>query len=237
MNNATTAGEVRAPRVRDPSLRALAALLAYPDAALMAALPDIRAALASDARIPGVVRGALGSLLDHFAGAPLLDAQERYVALFDRGRRTSLHLFEHVHGDSRDRGQAMVDLNARYEAAGLALAPGELPDYLPALLEYLCVRDDAEARDMVGDCAHLVRAIGQALAERGSTYAAALAAILAIAGEAGLDAAPVRGSEPGDDAASLDEAWAEPAVLFGPPCAGHPAQPAAQAIQFIRKVA
>ena len=59
-------------------------------------------------------------------------------------RRLSLHLFEHVHGESRDRGQAMVDLKAMYENAGLFVTR-ELPDYVPLLLEFLSTQPRPEA--------------------------------------------------------------------------------------------
>ena len=107
--------------------------------------------------------------------------------LFDRGRSTSLHLFEHVHGESRDRGPAMVDLLQIYEKAGLVLSPHELPDYLPAVLEYLSCRTLSEVRAMLGDCAHIVRKVGETLAQRGSPYAAVLAAVLSIAQLPGID--------------------------------------------------
>jgi nitrate reductase delta subunit len=158
----------------------------------------------------------LHALLADFAAHDLLDMQERYVELFDRGRATSLHLFEHVHGESRDRGQAMVDLNATYAQAGLELTANELPDYLPVLLEFLSLQPDAVARDMLADCAHIVRKIGEAVAKRESRYAGVFEAVLTLAGERGL----------GADAASaaqrdrpLDEEWVEEPVIFGPAAA------------------
>ena len=135
------------------------------------------------------------------------------MALFDRGRATFLHLFEHVHGDSRERGQALVDLARVYERAGLRLAPGELPDYLPALLEYLSCRSAAEAREMLGDCAHVLRAVGGRLAGRGSGYAAVFDALLAIAGERGLDWPET--TAPAEPEPALDAEWMD-APAFGP---------------------
>ncbi len=117
--------------------RALSALLAYPSADLVAALPDLAAVFDRELRLDRDRRSALASLVAWLGRSDLLDAQESYVALFDRGRATSLHLFEHVHGDSRARGQAMVELQALYAKAGLRPAVNELPDYLPMMLEYL----------------------------------------------------------------------------------------------------
>jgi nitrate reductase delta subunit len=196
------------------TFKALSALLTYPGDELIAALPDIRALLDGERRLPRAVRRALAELIDELAARDVLDAQERYVDLFDRGRATSLHLFEHVHGESRDRGQAMVDLKALYARAGLALAGNELPDYFPALLEFLSLQPPEVAKEMLGDSAHIVRKVGDALAARGSRYAAVFAAALALVGEKGLSEHPERvKAEPEKP---LDEEWAEAPVVFGP---------------------
>ena len=170
-----------------PILKAFAALLSYPDQALQDALPEIRAIVDAERRVPKRERVSMHDLIDMLSRDDLLDAQERYVAMFDRGRSTSLNLYEHVHGDSRDRGQAMIDLMQIYERAGLELSTRELPDHLPVLLEFLSTRSWDEVREMLADCAHLIRHIGNALLERRSPYAAAFAALLAFAREQGLD--------------------------------------------------
>jgi nitrate reductase molybdenum cofactor assembly chaperone NarJ/NarW len=193
--------------------RALSALLGYPTAELVAVLPEIQAVIDQQPRLRRRERRALRGLLAELAASDLLDAQERYVGLFDRGRATSLHLFEHVHGESRDRGQAMVDLNATYARAGLRLAANELPDYLPVLLEFLSSQPDEVAHEMLGDCAHILRRIGDVLAKQQSTYAAVFAAALALAGERGLGT-----DRSSDDARErpLDDEWVEEPVIFGP---------------------
>ena len=117
------------------SLRALAALLTYPTAELVAAAAEIRDVLDSEAVVPRAARAALHRLIDDLAAGDLYDLQERYGLLFDRTRSLSLHLFEHVHGESRDRGQAMVDLLKLYEENGYTPTARELPDYLPLFLE------------------------------------------------------------------------------------------------------
>ena len=119
------------------TLRILSTLLRYPDEAVKRVAPALLAAMERDAILTPKQLGALQPLIDGLIRDDLLDLQERYVALFDRGRALSLHLFEHVHGESRDRGQAMVDLRTRYEAQGLEISARELPDYLPLFLEYL----------------------------------------------------------------------------------------------------
>src|SRR6185312_12515534 len=105
----------------------------------------------------------LEALIDSLARAEPLDAEAAYVQLFDRGRATSLHLFEHVHGDSRDRGPAMIDLAQTYDKAGLCLAPGELPDYLPVVLEFVSTQPPREARAFLGEMTHIFNAIFSAL--------------------------------------------------------------------------
>jgi nitrate reductase delta subunit len=215
-----------------PSLRALAALLTYPSAELLDAMAEVRAAIAADRLVPRADRRAAERLADELAASDLLEAQEAYVELFDRGRATSLHLFEHVHGDSRDRGQAMVDLKAVYARAGLAMAANELPDYLPAVLEYLSTRPLDEVRDMLGDCAHILRAVGEALQRRGSAYAAVFGALLGIAGQAGLPA--LRPVVEREDRKALDEEWVEQPVMFGLGC-GDARTGVPQPVRFVRK--
>lgn len=196
------------------SLKLLAVLLSYPSEELVAALPEIAQRLNAESALRGATQDDLAGLLAELKREDLLDLQERYVAQFDAGRATSLHLFEHVHGDSRDRGQAMVDLNALYLRSGYALAVNELPDYLPAVLEYLASRPAAEVHDLLEDCVHILRAVGERLLAGGSPYAAVFAAVLDLHGAAPL-AAP-KGAARAQDARSLDDEWDEAPVEFGP---------------------
>ncbi len=149
-----------------PVYSVLSALLGYPDRELIDDLPALSAALAPDAR------QRLAPLFD-FLGGPgdLIDLQERYVATFDRRSAHSLHLFEHIHGESRDRGQAMVDLRAEYLRHGLEPATSELPDYVPLFLEFLGQIDAAEAQALLGDAIHVLARLGDKLAEARSPYA------------------------------------------------------------------
>lgn len=215
----------------------LGALLDYPDQTLIAALDEIRAALAGHARLPSDTRVALIELVDRLSARPLLNLQEDYVEIFDRGRATSLYLFEHVHGESRERGQAMVDLLAMYEAKGLFLGAGELPDYLPVFLEFLSHETPAQAHALLGEIADINRQIATSLAERGTPYFAAVAALLPLAGEAPLananatvcDAATTREV----DGEALDREWQEEPVSFLG--AQAPLSTAPQPIQFYDK--
>lgn len=202
------------------TLRALAALLSYPTAGLIEALSEIDDVLDREAIVPVVERAELDRLVSELETGDLYDLQERYGLLFDRTRALSLHLFEHVHGESRDRGQAMVDLLKLYEEGGYTPTPSELPDFLPLFLEYASTRDPKEAIALVGQPANVIAALGERLAKRQSGYAAVMAALLAIT-KAELDAtalATLRAEpdpEP-DDLAALDAAWADQEVTFGP---------------------
>lgn len=195
-------------------LKAISLLLSYPTRELQEAAPELKAALA------GVREGGpLGRIVDDIAGLDLYDAQERYVYLFDRTRSLSLHLFEHVHGESRDRGQAMVDLMEMYAGHGFDIDAKELPDYLPLFLEFLSMLPDTEARELLGQVAHIVTALKERLRKRESVYAGAFAALEALALRE-PDAALLREllGEPEDDPddlEALDRVWQEEAVTFG----------------------
>ena len=132
------------PRPMAKTLRVLAALLGYPNAQLRADLPEMAELLATEAALPPSRRAELDALMLSLARSDALQVESDYVELFDRGRATSLHLFEHVHGDSRERGPAMIDMGQTYEKAGLVLAEGELPDYLPAVLEFVSTQPPRE---------------------------------------------------------------------------------------------
>jgi len=197
--------------IRDEAMmlvfRALGALLSYPSEHVREALPEIAEVVRATPFLASRERQNLLELIDELGHGELLEAEERYVDLFDRGRALSLHLFEHLHGDSRDRGEAMVDLKRLYEGAGFDLRGRELPDFLPVVLEYLSCRDMAEARDMLADCAHILTRIGRSLIARKSRYAAVLQALLVIAGERPIDAAKVPPVK--ERIETLDRDWAE----------------------------
>lgn len=208
-------------------LRVLARLLAYPNAALRADLADMQAALAAERALSAPRKAELLALIQHLRTCPPLEIEAEYVEWFDRGRATALHLFEHVHGDSRERGPAMIDLNKTFEAAGLYLAPGELPDYLPVLLEFASTQPPQEARALLGEMVHILNAIFAALQQRGTHYASVLGALIELSGERAQAVTVVP-----DEA--LDATWEEPEVFGG--CSvkgqGKPEQP--QPIHFVK---
>jgi nitrate reductase molybdenum cofactor assembly chaperone NarJ/NarW len=220
---------MNSPRPMSKTLRVLAALLAYPDAQLRTHVPEMRHLLVDEAAVSPPRRAELDALMDFLQCGDPLEAEAAYVELFDRSRAASLHLFEHVHGDSRDRGPAMIDLGQTYEKAGLVLAPGELPDYLPAVLEFVSTQPTREARAFLGEIVHILNAIFGALCKRDSAYASVVGALIELAGE---KAQPV---EPAADE-TLDESWAEPPVFDGCSAKGQakPGQP--QPVHVVRSL-
>jgi len=201
------------------SLKIVSLLLSYPTEELQQAAPELKAALSANTLTGEREKALLAGLADDIAGLDLYDAQERYVFLFDRTRTLSLHLFEHIHGESRDRGQAMVDLMAMYEAHGFEIGAKELPDYIPLFLEYLSTQSADDARALLGQTAHIFAALRERLRKRKSVYASAFRVLEAIAlGKADPASVAEILNEPDDDPAdleALDKLWEEEAVTFG----------------------
>lgn len=211
----------------DRTLKALSLMLSYPTAELQQAMPEIGAVLVADPRLSAQTRAALQRLANELEQGDLFDVQEGYVLLFDRSRTLSLNLFEHVHGESRDRGGAMVSLIETYRAAGFEPATTELPDHLPVLLEFLSTRPFAEVQEILADAAHIFDALSKRLGRRESGYDATFAALSQLAGtQADLEAVTGLLEQPDDDPTdliALDAVWEETEVTFGPdPNAGCP---------------
>ncbi len=200
------------------TFRVLSALLCYPESELLDALDEFTAVLDAERALRPAARRALDSFIARLGATDLLDAQERYVALFDRNRSLSLHLYEHVHGESRERGEAMVRLAALYKLHGLHVAVNELPDYLPLYLEFLSLQPDKAAHSLLAEAVHVIVALADKLEARDSPYAAVLRAIEALAARPAEAAAvqEVRGKlDPAaDDLATLDRQWEDEVVRF-----------------------
>jgi len=218
------------PKPMSKSLRVLAALLAYPDAQARQHLPEMRELLRVEAAVSPSRRAEIEALMETLQRADPLESEAAYVEMFDRGRATSLHLFEHVHGDSRDRGPAMIDLGETYAKAGLILTSAELPDYLPAVLEFVSTQPPREARAFLAEIVHILNAVFGALRKRDSAYASVLGALIELAGEKAQSVEP-RAEEP------LDESWAEPVVFDGCSAKGQAKPGQAQPIHVVRKSA
>lgn len=211
----------------DRTLKALSLILSYPTRELQKAMPEIAAVLMSEARLTSAARNDFAPLLDALEQDDIYALEEAYVGLFDRSRTLSLNLFEHVHGESRDRGGAMVSLVETYRDAGFDPATSELPDHLPVLLEYLSMRPAEEAQDVLSDAAHIFAALVERLNRRQSSYASVFTALVRLAGVQADDLAVAEllaqpDTDP-DDLKALDSIWEESEVLFGPdPNAGCP---------------
>jgi len=204
----------------DATYKVLSAVLSYPTAEFQGAAAELVSALNAEQLLPARDRAAVIALIRDIAAKDLLDVQARYVDLFDRTRSLSLHLFEHVHGESRDRGQAMVSLLERYQQAGLDISGRELPDYIPLFLEFLSTQNTSEARANLAEPAHILAAIGERLRKRNSEYAVVLEALVALSKIAPdrkvLDELGREKIEDPNDLAALDQAWEEAEVRFGP---------------------
>jgi nitrate reductase delta subunit len=202
------------------TFKVLSALLTYPSIELTAAAPLFGAVLDDEALVPLSAREKLDVLIEELASGDLYDLQERYGLLFDRSRSLALHLFEHVHGESRDRGQAMVDLKTLYENAGFFITANDLPDFIPLFLEFLSTQPIATARELLGQPAHILAAIAERLERRESSYKAVFDALVAIAEDQPEREAVeelLKGPDPDPmDFAALDAAWEEEEVNFGP---------------------
>jgi nitrate reductase delta subunit len=211
----------------DRTLKALSLILSYPTRELQQAMPEIGGVLASDTRLTAAARRALRPLVEELSGRDIYDLEEQFVLLFDRSRTLSLNLFEHVHGESRDRGGAMVSLVETYREGGFDPVTSELPDHLPVLLEFLATRPFVEAQATLADAAHIFAALNERLVRRESPYGAVFASLLQLAGVAVDDAAVAemlaRPDDDPTDLEALDEVWEDSEVLFGPdPNAGCP---------------
>ena len=206
--------------------RALGLLLTYPSDNLKSVAPVALDAIRAEKLVSSSLVHGLAGLVDEILTEDIYDLQERYVLLFDRTRSLSLNLYEHVHGESRDRGQAMAALVELYRSHGLELEAKELPDFLPVFLDFLSTLPETDAASLLGEAAHVLEAMAERLSKRDSAYRAVFAAMSAMASCA-PDAAAVAAllqepDEDPNDLTSLDKAWEETAVSFGPSDVGCP---------------
>ncbi|MBW3226569.1 nitrate reductase molybdenum cofactor assembly chaperone [Marinobacter adhaerens] len=198
-------------------LKVLARVLEYPTEELQASKDALIAAVLEDSRLPRQNKEQLLRCVEMLCDGDLLDMQENYVGMFDKGRTTSLLLFEHVHGESRDRGQAMVDLMEEYRTNGLEIDARELPDYLPLFLEYLSTRPWDEIRNWLEDIHHILGLLGERLYQRESFYHVVMDSLLILSGRNAnrQELAQIVASEERDDTPeALDKVWEEEMVKF-----------------------
>jgi nitrate reductase delta subunit len=199
------------------TLKVLSLLLSYPEAEMLEALDEMAAVVEQENLLQDIHKKSVLALIGSYRGADLLDSQEDYVALFDRGRFLSLHIFEHVHGESRDRGQAMVNLLQMYESHGFEMSTHELPDYIPLFLEFLSQQEQDEAVQLLHDAMPVLSLLGARLTERGSKFSAVFDALAGFAGEPeALEEIRSQAATEGEDETlvNMDEIWEEEAVSF-----------------------
>ncbi len=200
--------------------KALAVLLSYPEDPVREAAPAAMEIVRSEGLVPEKLERALSRIAHELSSGDPYALKETYVQLFDRTRSLSLNLYEHVHGESRERGPAMVALSELYKAEGLEIASSELPDHLPVFLEYLSQLPAERSASLLGEAVHVIEALGERLRRRSSPYRAVFGALAALAGEkADQDALRALLDEPDDDPDDLeavDRAWEEVPVSFGP---------------------
>lgn len=206
-------------------LKVLSLLIDYPSNELFAGdtFAQCKQIVATSTLISPAVRTQIIDLIDDLIETGSLEAQARYDGLFERGRSLSLWLFEHVHGESRDRGQAMVDLMNQYQEAGFEISIKELPDYLPLYLEFLAyqatiIEDDIQIRMDIADVSHIIALLAARLEDRGSLYQGCFNALLQIAGkplEMVEEYQEKISKEQRDDSfEALDKEWEEEVVDF-----------------------
>ena len=205
------------------TLKVLSALMAYPTPSLQAAIPELRQALDAEGMLPAKQRDRLDRIMSEIESDDIYALQERYVLLFDRTKTLSLHLFEHIHGESRDRGQAMVDLASLYDRNGFAIATSELPDYIPLFLEFTSLLPIEDAQELIRDTSHILETIRLRLKKQKATYTSVFSAVMALS-DAKVPAALAASlaAEPLDDPndlAALDADWIDQEVRFGPDAA------------------
>jgi len=187
------------------TFKILSLLLCYPESDWLGALPELEEALVAEADFNGDARARLAPLFAQLRETELIALQENYVATFDRNPSHSLHLFEHIHGESRDRGSAMIDLLNEYWKHDFDASASELPDYVPLFLEFLSLLPTDESLVLLGDAVHVLATIGRKLDANGSPYATAFQVLEALSPVAAQELAepPVR---------DMDEAM----EMFGP---------------------
>ena len=203
------------------TFKLLGLLLTYPEGTVYSASDELLQTLRSEALLPEKFIKKIEIFLTTQKAQDLMAVQEDYVETFDRGRAHCLHLFEHIHGESRDRGQAMVDLSETYAKKGLHIDSGELPDYLPLFMEYLSRCEPQDATELLGEAIDVIAVIGAKLKKRKSPYADIFTSIEVLsAAKADTEKIKTALREAHKDPETLEELdkqWKEAEVFTGDP--------------------
>ena len=195
------------------TFKVLSLLLSYPQAEWIEHLDELKHTLEDEKILSKRKLKGISELIDRLQTTDLITIQENYVATFDRGASHSLHLFEHIHGESRDRGQAMIDLIEMYNANGLDINTSDLPDYLPVFLEFLSTGNLAQASHFLGETAKVLMLIKERLAKKKLDYKHVFAALVEIA-DAKINRKEIKQivAAEGDENSfeNVDNNWVEP---------------------------
>lgn len=200
------------------TFKTLSLLLLYPESDWLAELPAMHAVLVDESALNRNAATRLAPLFNLLSDSSLIALQENYVATFDRNPSHSLHLFEHIHGESRDRGSAMIDLLQEYWKRDFDASAAELPDYVPLFLEFLSLLPAEEALELLGDAVHVLATIGRKLDANGSPYATAFQVLEMLSPVAAQELAepPVRDMDEAMEMFSSSMDGVEPLLKPGP---------------------
>lgn len=216
-------------------LKVISRLLDYPSEALFSASDELINVVRQETSISEVNKDSLIRFIQTLSAKNIFDAQERYDLLFDRGRSLSLLLFEHVHGESRDRGQAMVDLMNVYKSKGFVVDSSQLPDYIPLYLEFLSEQDNDFAEEWLGDISHLMTMLSERLIDRKCDYSVLFDSLIELSRiEVNREeiAAAVSQEERDDTIEAIDKEWEDKEIKFDDPIqAGEQCPSASSGIQ------
>lgn len=202
------------------ALKVISRLLDYPSQELLSHTADLVKATRESTLLSTESQNELVEFIHQLAEGDLYDVQERYDLLFDRGRYLSLLLFEHVHGESRDRGQAMVDLMREYSEHGFDVDSEQLPDYIPLYLEFLSEQDESYMREWLTDVSHILTVLSERLRDRKCNYRVLFDLLLELSGtvvEREKIAESVKKELRDDTMEAIDKAWEDKEIRFDDP--------------------
>jgi nitrate reductase delta subunit len=194
--------------------KVLSLLLSYPNDELQKFLLQVEEELREESLLQEDKITEIVKFCIRFNQLDLTNWQEEYVQLFDYSRSVSLHIFEHIKGDSRDRGQAMVNLMEFYKESGMHLTAKELPDYIPAFLEFLSTLPTKKAAELLGETVNIMDKINEALSESENHYSSIFQAIISLSAKQ-PDKAITREMIKNEKPLDLDAEYEEEPVTFG----------------------
>ena len=192
----------------------LSLLLSYPSDELQKFLLEVEKELREEALLQEERICEIAKFCKRFNQIDLTNWQEEYVQLFDYSRSVSLHIFENIKGDSRDRGQAMVNLMEFYKETGMHLTAKELPDYIPAFLEFLSTLSIPKSAELLAETVNIMDRINEALSDSNNPYSSIFKAIISLSAKK-PDKAITREMIKNEKPLDLDAEYEEEAVTFG----------------------